>query len=328
MQLASSLGCVASIALCSNYFQLLIANVDSYPGRNKTFHLDPLSEEIDLGNQFLFDSKIPADSYFQGINIISRFSSILKSRHISNLRAVASSSLCAAENFKSFVKDAEDALGHQIQVIPGIEESLLIYSGVLGNIEPSSGRSLVLAIGNFSTEIIIGDSKSPSLMESLYMGSTSYGKQFFPSGYIDSHSFKEAESSARAEIRAITDSLKIESWDISIGASKLIREISVILNSNNLNHPIYTNIGTNRSGGRNLICRHRLAALKERLIKSKHTNQISLVGYDSNINTALPATIAILIAIFDELDILVMEVADISLGVGMIREQLNFHQSP
>ncbi len=68
-----------------------------------------------------------------------------------------------------FSPKAEEALGHPVEVISGIEEARLIYLGVSHHTDTAEGGSnLVIDIGGGSTELIIGEGYEPQHLESLY----------------------------------------------------------------------------------------------------------------------------------------------------------------
>ncbi len=73
------------------------------------------------------------------------------------MRVVGTNALRQAQRKQAFLERARDALGHPIEIISGIEEARLIYSGVANTIPNDPGRRLVVDIGGGSTELIIGE---------------------------------------------------------------------------------------------------------------------------------------------------------------------------
>ena len=69
---------------------------------------------------------------------------------------------CGARKRKeAFIERAREALGHPIEIVSGIEEARLIYSGVAHTMPAGPGRRLVCDIGGGSTEIVIGEGLEP-----------------------------------------------------------------------------------------------------------------------------------------------------------------------
>ena len=60
---------------------------------------------------------------------------------------------------------AEEILGHPIEIISGREEARLIYLGVCQDLGDNPVQRLVIDIGGGSTELIIGHSFSPSTLK-------------------------------------------------------------------------------------------------------------------------------------------------------------------
>ena len=82
------------------------------------------------------------------------------------------------------MSEAEERLGHPIEVISGIEEARLVYTGVTHSLPPTDGMRLVTDIGGGSTEIILGQGATPKALESLHMGCVSMTERFFPDGKL------------------------------------------------------------------------------------------------------------------------------------------------
>ena len=74
----------------------------------------------------------------------------------SAVRVVGTNTLRTAHNAADFLVRAEEALGHSIETISGIEEARLIYLGAAHSLAESDTRRLVVDIGGGSTELIVG----------------------------------------------------------------------------------------------------------------------------------------------------------------------------
>ena len=70
------------------------------------------------------------------------------------LRIIGTNTLRKAKNSDAFLTEAEELLGHQIEIVSGIEEARLIYIGVSHNVPEDNGRRMIVDIGEGSvTEI-------------------------------------------------------------------------------------------------------------------------------------------------------------------------------
>jgi exopolyphosphatase/guanosine-5'-triphosphate,3'-diphosphate pyrophosphatase len=101
------------------------------------------------------------------------------------------------------MSEAEEALGHPIEIISGIEEARLIYKGVTHSLPPNDGLRLVMDIGGGSTELILGQGPSPRALESLHLGCVRMTERFFPGGIVTREAFEAARVAARLELRPV-----------------------------------------------------------------------------------------------------------------------------
>ena len=99
---------------------------------------------------------------------LRRFGQRLRDMQAHQVRVVGTNTLRRARNADAFLGAAEEALGHPVEVISGIEEARLIYLGVSHHTDTADGANLVIDIGGGSTELIIGEGYEPKHLESLY----------------------------------------------------------------------------------------------------------------------------------------------------------------
>src|SRR5210317_285358 len=123
--------------------------------------------------------------------------------HAASVRAAGTSTLRRAREDTGFMSEAEEALGHPIEIISGLEEARLIYQGVTHSLPPNDGLRLVLDIGGGSTELILGQGNEPRALESLHLGCVFMTERFFPQGKITSEGFAKARVAARLELRPV-----------------------------------------------------------------------------------------------------------------------------
>ena len=100
----------------------------------------------------------------------------------------------------AFVTQAEEILGHPIEIISGREEARLIYLGVCQDLGDNTVQRLVIDIGGGSTELIVGQSFSPTTLESLHMGCVSMSRKHFKSKEKLSLAFRNAIDDALIEL--------------------------------------------------------------------------------------------------------------------------------
>ena len=317
---------VAAVDLGSNSFRMLVAQATNTASGTQLRPIDTLRETVRLAAGLTDNKLLGNDAYQRGLAAMHRFGERIRGFDPSRVRAVATNTLRVAKNAQQFVQDAEKALGFPIEVIAGVEEARLIYIGAAHEVPAVQGTRLVVDIGGGSTELIIGKSYEPKLLESLYIGCVSHSMRFFPKGSIDAHAFKEAELAARREIQVISGAYLKAGWKQVIGSSGTARALADLIAENNFNgHVDGLTMGrVNGAGG--LITRDGLRAMKKHLLKYEHVNQVELLGLKDDRRAVWPGGLAIMIAVFDELGIESMEVTDAALRVGVLYDLLGRSQ--
>jgi exopolyphosphatase/guanosine-5'-triphosphate,3'-diphosphate pyrophosphatase len=317
---------VAAVDLGSNSLRLLVAQVIDTPSGTQLRPIDTLRETVRLAAGLTEGKILGNDAYQRGLVAIRRFGERIRGFNPANVRAVATNTLRVAKNAAQFVSDAEKVLGFPIEVIAGVEEARLIYIGAAHEVQAVPGNRLVVDIGGGSTEFVIGKGYEPKQMESLYIGCVSHSMRFFPKGNIDAHAFKEAELAARREIQVISGAYLKSGWDQVIGSSGTARALAELIADNQLSgHGDSLSMGR-INGASGLITREGLKNLKKCLLKYEHVNQVELIGLKDDRRAVWPGGLAIMLAVFDELNIDSMEVTDAALRLGVLYDLLGRSQ--
>jgi exopolyphosphatase/guanosine-5'-triphosphate,3'-diphosphate pyrophosphatase len=299
---------LAAVDLGSNSFRLSIGRVVQQEGTAQIYQIDRLKETVRLAAGLDADKRLSPDAVERAIEVLERFGERLRSFHASRVRAVATNTFRVARNTAEFLPRAESALGFPIEVIAGREEARLIFSGVVHTLPPSPNKRLIIDIGGGSTEVIIGKGYEPGLMSSLYMGCVSYSRQFFNDGVVDAYQMKLAELAARREAEVIAKQYRKMGWKEAYGSSGTAKALYAIL----------TECGFSDRG----ITRAGLAKLKDRIIRSGRVIPSELPGIKVERADVLPGGLAIMSALFDELNIDVMHTGDGALRLGVLYDLL------
>lgn len=312
---AESDALVASVDLGSNSFRMLIARAVKTHSGTQLRAIDTMRESVRLAAGLNHEKLLGYEAYERGLSAIGRFGERLRGFDPNRIRAVATNTLRVARNSAEFIKDAERALGFPIEVIAGVEEARLIYIGAAHEVSPVQGNRLVVDIGGGSTEFIVGEGYEPKLMESLYIGCVSHSMRFFPKGEIDAHAFKEAELSARREIQVIAEPFIKQGWKQVIGSSGTARALAdLVAEANYGNAP------------KGFITKSALVQMKRDLLQCNHINQVQIPGLKDDRRAVWPGGLAIMLAVFEELNIESMEVTDAALRVGVLYDLLGRSQ--
>ncbi len=157
---------MAAVDLGSNSFHMVVARV--YHGQLAI--VDRLKEMVRLAAGLRRDGTLARSSQEKALACLRRFGQRLREVHAHNVRVVGTNTLRKADHAEGFLAAAESALEHPVEIISGIEEARLIYSGVSHSAQSPGGQRLVADIGGGSTELIIGEGYEPKYLESLTLG--------------------------------------------------------------------------------------------------------------------------------------------------------------
>jgi exopolyphosphatase / guanosine-5'-triphosphate,3'-diphosphate pyrophosphatase len=295
---------LAAVDLGSNSFHMVVARmVDGTPRV-----VDRLRERVALGAGLDKRNDLDEDAQERALACLSRFGQRLKTMGLADVRAVGTNALRKARNAKAFLKRAQSALGHPIEVISGHEEARLIYQGVAHDLPDEASRRLVVDIGGGSTECIVGERFEILHIDSLYMGSLTWSLEFFPKGEIRKAAMAKAEIAARLEIEPIERRYRGLSWKQAIGSSGTILAVEELLRENGWS-----------SGG---ITRKGLARLREAILDFRSIDDLRLKSLKEDRAPVLPGGVAILAALFDGFGIQRMDVSQGALREGLLYDLL------
>ena len=216
---------IAAVDLGSNSFHMVVAH--DHHGQLKV--IDRIREMVRLGAGLDASGKISEEAQSRAIQCLQRFGQRMQEMHADSVRVVGTNTFRQAKNSREFIQRAEEALGHPIQVISGVEEARLIYHGTVHSITGPPGKWLVVDIGGGSTEIIIGEKSRPILMESVQMGCVGMSKKYFVNGSLEKKKFKKALIEAKLHLQPIIASVKNLGWDYVVGTAGTIRTIDQLM---------------------------------------------------------------------------------------------------
>lgn len=295
---------VAAVDLGSNSFHLIVARVSS----GEPVVVDRLREMVQLASGLDRSKRLSEKARNRAFDCLRRFGERLRSMPVDSVRAVGTNTLRVAHDTDPFLAEAEEALGHPIETISGIEEARLIYLGVVHSLAEPTSRRLVLDIGGGSTELIVGDGFDPLRMESLYMGCISMSRAHFSDGRISSGRFKRAELEALQELEPVRARFRGVDWEQAIGASGTVRAVDSVIRA----------AGWSKKG----VTAKSLRRLRDAMIELGHVDLLELPGLNPNRRSVFPGGVAILSAAFEALGIDAMRHSEGSLREGLLYDLL------
>jgi exopolyphosphatase/guanosine-5'-triphosphate,3'-diphosphate pyrophosphatase len=166
----------------------------------------------------------------------------------------------------------------------------------------------VVDIGGGSTEFVIGSQFKAHVTESLPLGCVSFSLRYFADGKLSRSNFADATLAARNEIQRITAEYRPEEWQLAVGTSGTARSLRDILEINDWSASDITLDG--------------MLKLRAELIRRENLKNVSLNGLKADRLPVLPGGLAIMIAIFEELGVSKMIVAEGALRDGVLYDLL------
>ncbi|HEX4855394.1 MAG TPA: exopolyphosphatase [Limnobacter sp.] len=299
---------IAAVDMGSSSFRMIVARVEELHGQAQIYITDTLREPVRLGAGLDAQKCLDQSSQDRALAALSRFGERLRAFRPEQVRAVATNAVRVARNATEFISKAEAALGFSIDVISGVEEARLVYCGVAHQLPTGQGRRLVVDIGGGSTEFIIGEDYEPVAMESLYIGCVSAAQQYFADGSITPKAMKNAIMSARKEVAVLRRQMLDMGWTHAVGSSGTARALAEICVANG-----FTEHGISAEG---------LRLIREHVTAAGHLDHITLQGLKADRLPMMPGGLAVMSAVFEELELQQMEVTDGALRQGLLYDML------
>lgn len=297
----------AVIDLGSTSFHMVIARKV-----NETLQiLSKMKQHVHLASGIDSHHELTEDAMQRGIDCLALFSERLQDFPMQNVRIVATQALRTAKNAAIFLERAAKVMPYPIEIIAGQEEARLIYFAIYLT-EPEPGNKLIIDIGGGSTELALGKSQYPQVIESKDMGCISITKRYFSDGKLNLAKFQFAELVAASKFENIVWQYKLKGWQTAIGTSGTIKAIYHLL----LNEG-YTD---------GFITRERLNLLIDKLHQFSSIDDVNWPGLSKERKTILPGGLVILSALFRSLDIERLTFNPNSLREGVLFEMTNRNQ--
>jgi exopolyphosphatase/guanosine-5'-triphosphate,3'-diphosphate pyrophosphatase len=302
----------AAIDLGSNSFHLLVVKIND----GVIEKIDSVKEMVQIAKGLHISNQLSQEAQDRALHCLRCFQERIRDIPPEQIRIAGTKALRSASNAHSFLKQAKEALGHNIDIVSGYEEARLVYLGVSHDISADKGRSLVIDIGGGSTEFIIGEQQQAHLLESLPIGCVTYSDEFFndeplnnlpglPPKIITTEMIWKTYYATSIELEAIVQPYQRLGWGIAVGSSGTMKAVAKLMQNDVVN---------------GVITKEGLSVLLNQL----HTEGklLDTSGLSTERRNTLPAGIVILSAIFDQLVLDEIHVVHSALKEGLIFDTL------
>ncbi|MGD9888341.1 MAG: exopolyphosphatase [Halothiobacillaceae bacterium] len=297
---------LAAIDLGSNSFHMVIMRIQD----GQPIVLDRLKEMVRLGDGLGENGELKPVAEERALACLKRFGQRLHDMPLGSVRAVGTNTLRRAKSSSDFIKQAEEALGHPIEVIAGREEARLIYLGVAHTDLDTGERRLVIDIGGGSTEVIVGLGHKAEFMESMPLGCVSITQAFFADGILTRETLKRAENEARLETRPYEYTFRHHRWQRAIGSSGSAKALASVCQQQG-----WCEAGTLTLEG--------MERIRKAIIKAGHIDNLQLLGLSDERQPVFVGGYVVMQAAFDAFNIKTMHISDGALREGLIYERLD-----
>ncbi|MDF3020278.1 MAG: exopolyphosphatase / guanosine-5-triphosphate,3-diphosphate pyrophosphatase [Steroidobacteraceae bacterium] len=270
--------------------------------------LDRLREMVRLGAGLESDGRLNKEVGARALACLERFGQRLRDMRPDSVRVAGTNVFRRAKRAQAFIERAREAIGHPIEIVSGIEEARLIYSGVAHTMPAGAGRRLVCDIGGGSTEIIIGEGLQPLELESLQMGCVRLSEEFFADGRLSPKRMQRCRVAARQAIEPYQSSFRRRGWDEAVGSSGTVRAIGDGIRELDPNAMEISAEG--------------LDGIIRMLGEIEHIRDLNLQAVTDERKLSFAGGVAILAELFEQLRLERMKVADGAMREGLLYDLL------
>jgi exopolyphosphatase/guanosine-5'-triphosphate,3'-diphosphate pyrophosphatase len=163
-------------------------------------------------------------------------------------------------------------------------------------------------IGGASTELVTGTGAQTTSLFSLSMGCVTWLERYFADRSLTKENFDQAETAAREVLRPVADVLRYHGWKVCVGASGTVQALQEIMMAQGMDERITL---------------AKLQQLKQRAIQCGRLEELEIEGLTLERALVFPSGLAILMAIFSELNIQCMTLAGGALREGLVYGMLH-----
>ncbi|WOT04830.1 Ppx/GppA phosphatase family protein [Shewanella youngdeokensis] len=292
----------AAITLGSNSFNMMVAEtVSDHPKIVAKY-----KRKVRLADGIEADGSLNLSAMARGIDCLAMFAEMLNKEGVSaeNVEIVATATLRKITNSSEFCRQAQTVLCHPIRIISGIEEAELIYQGMAAT-TAGSGRRLVIDIGGASTEFIVGEGDKVLLKTSLAMGCVTFNQAFFSQYPFQSQHFDEVKRKVDITLGDYRTELSQLGWQSVVGASGSVQSIVELLCAR---------------GEPDVITLTVLQELKREILAQPCASMLNINGLKPERAPTFSAGVAILLALFELLNINSLHLSGGALREGILHQ--------
>jgi exopolyphosphatase / guanosine-5'-triphosphate,3'-diphosphate pyrophosphatase len=182
---------VAAIDCGTNSTRLLI--------RDAEHTIERLMRITRLGEGVNATGRLSPEAMARTVAVLREFRDVMDAHAVSKVRMSATSAARDASNREEFMSAATEAVGVRPELLSGLEEGRLAFSGATAELDPEDGPFLVVDIGGGSTELVVGRAE-PDGVRSIDVGCVRITEKFLQHDPPHAEELSDALSDVRDQL--------------------------------------------------------------------------------------------------------------------------------
>ncbi len=300
---------VAFLDVGTNSVRLLVVRIN--PNRSYTV-ISEQKEMVRLGETSFHDGLLTESAMERTIRVIKNFCDLSRTYGATEFVAMATSATREASNRMELIDRLKEVTGLELGIISGLEEARLIYLGVSSGHHIGRKTALFLDIGGGSTELVLGDQKEYTYLESLKVGAIRLTTMFVKKveGPVPENTLGKMHKYVKSSMVRAKKEIMQNKVGLAFGSSGTVV---------NLGEVLVRYDGTSRSG----IIRHaQLKKLISYLASLDLAGRRKVPGMNPERADIIVAGAIILETVMDELNLSEIAISPRSMRDGMLMDYL------
>jgi len=299
---------VAFLDVGTNSVRLLVVRIN--PNRSYTV-ISEQKEMVRLGETEFQDGLLREEAIERAVRVLKNFCDLSRTFGATEFVAMATSATREASNRGDLIDRFKEATGVELKIISGLEEARLIYLGVSSGHDLGQKTALFVDIGGGSTELILGDQREYTYLESTKVGAIRLTTMFVkrPEGPVSDEVIGKMRKYVRSALVRAKKTILENKVGLAYGSSGTVMNLGEIL--------------FRQDGVRPGVIRHaQLKKLTAHLASLDLASRRKVPGINPERADIIVAGAVILDTVMDELKLNDINVSGRSLRDGMLMDYI------
>ncbi len=226
---------IAVFDIGTNSIHMLIAEI------RPDLSFEVLGHEKDttrLGDGSFENHRLKKSTVKRALGVIDRFYKIAKASEVKKCLAVATSAVRDAKNGREFVREIYHRTGIRTEVISGKEEARLIELAARSSVETRGQKTLVVDIGGGSMELILGDGKKHSFLESFPLGVARLTDLYLHKDPPSEKELKDLETHIEKTLKKAIRTIRKQRFSMAIGTAGTLINLGSMVYEHKTSRPL------------------------------------------------------------------------------------------